>query len=267
MKKSAPKPTSSRWVDFLQLWGLALALMALTIMTASWMLSRLQDPDVMPVRVVKVEGEVRYLNLRQLEEVVYAAVDGSFFSVTLAKVRAEVELLPWVDSVSIRRVWPDTLRVKVVEQQPLARWGKNALVNVRGEIFDPEPIPDFSGLALLEGETQDSVMISQEYQKIETLLDTVGLELEKVRVDARQAWRLWTRSGLELNLGRKQVMPRLSRFARLYPGLSGEDGVRLKKIDLRYTNGFTANWEALPDIHTKGNDPAVEGKASRLAGI
>lgn len=267
MKKSVTKQSHNRLPDFLQLWGLALVSVSLTAFTASWFLHRMQDPTVMPVRLITVEGEVRHLNSKQLEEVVYMAVDGSFFSVNLAKVRAEVELLPWVDSASIRRVWPDTLQVKVVEQQPLARWGKDALVNLRGEIFSPKPMPNFAGLTVLEGEEQNSVGIIQEYQKIETLLGTVGLDLEKVRVDARQAWTLWTRNGLELSLGRKQLMPRLSRFVQLYPGLSGENRAKLKKVDLRYTNGFTASWEALPDLQTNGDDPAGKGKASRLAGI
>ncbi len=249
------------------MWGLALIMVSLTIFLVSWTLGRLHDPNVMPVRLVKVEGELRHLNTKRLEEVVYEAVDGSFFSVSLAQVRAEVERLPWVDSASVRRVWPDTLRVKVVEQQALARWGKDALVNKRGEIFQPRPFPEIPGLAMLQGDEQDAVLISQEYRKIETLLETVGLKLEKVDVDARQAWVLWLQNDLELNLGRKQVMSRLTRFVRLYPGLIGEDRLTLRRVDLRYTNGFTTSWEALPDLQTYGDDPAVKGKASRLAGI
>ncbi len=267
MKRPMTKQPHGELLNFLRLWGLALVLAICFIFTAHWILSRLQDPGLIPVRLVKVEGAVRYLNPKRLEEVVHQAVDGSFFSVSLAKVRAEVELLPWVDSVSIRRVWPDTLLVKVVEQQPLARWGGEALVNHRGEIFRPKPMPNFSGLAVLKGEKQDSVFISREYQKIETLLGTVGLELHKVHVDARQAWLLWTRNGLALNLGRNQLMPRLTRFVQTYPGLSGDNQVRLKKVDLRYTNGFTASWEALPELHSNGDDPAGKGNASRLAGI
>lgn len=267
MKRPLRKQSHGKLFVFLQAWGLTLVLLIFSIFTTPWILSRLHDPDLMPVRLVKVEGAVRHLNPKRLEEVVHKAVDGGFFFVTLAKVRAEVELLPWVDSASIRRTWPDTLLVKVVEQQPLARWGGDALVNLKGEIFRPKPLPVLSGLAVLEGEAQDSVFISREYQKMETLLGTVGLELHKVDVDARQAWLLWTRNGLVLNLGRKQLMPRLTRFVQLYPGLSGDNKARLKKVDLRYTNGFTASWEALPDVQTNGDDPAGKGKASRLAGI
>jgi cell division septal protein FtsQ len=62
-------------------------------------------------------------------------------------------------------------------------------------------------------------------------------------------------------------MPRLTRFVQLYPKLSGEVEARLRGVDLRYTNGFTAHWEMLPDMHSNEAGPAVEGTASRLAGI
>ncbi|MDJ0806480.1 MAG: cell division protein FtsQ/DivIB [Gammaproteobacteria bacterium] len=262
------KPASKHWLEMLARWGYTLMLLLLIVLGLTWSLQRIQDPSVIPVRFVKVEGEVRYLNLDQLQAVVNRVVEQrSFFSVTLAQVLAEVERLPWVDRASIRRIWPDTLQVTVIEQQPLARWGETALVNRRGEVFAPQPMPDVSDLALLEGETQDSMAISRDYQKIETLLQTVGLTLAKVQVDARQAWRLWTRNGLELNLGRKQLMSRLSRFARLFPALNDADEARLKRIDLRYTNGFTANWEALPVRQSMLDDPALGVEASRLAGI
>jgi cell division protein FtsQ len=182
-------------------------------------------------------------------------------------VRSAVEALPWVDKVSIRRVWPDTLKVRVVEQQPLARWGQDALLNRQGEVFRPQPLPKLPQLALLEGEIADAKSISREYQRIETLMNTVGLKLSKVRVDARQAWLLQTRNGIELNLGRKRILPRLTRFVRLYPRLAATRQARLKLVDLRYPNGFSARWESLPEMQSNRHDPAEWGHASRLAGI
>ena len=187
--------------DFLQLWGLGLVLVSGAVLLATWGLQQVRNPQVLPVKVVGIDGDIRYLERTRLEQAVIQAVKGSFFSVDLARVRAEVANLPWVDSVTIRRVWPDTLKVRVVEQQPLARWGKDALLNRRGEIFRPEPLPDFPDLALLEGEPEDALRISREYQRIDTLLQTVGLELTRVQVDARQAWLLHTRNGLGTESG------------------------------------------------------------------
>jgi cell division protein FtsQ len=267
MKRKAQRSRLYRLWDFLQLWGLGLILVGGASLAITWGVQQLRDPQVLPVRVVGIEGEMRFLARERLQRAVIQAIKGSFFSVDLDRIRTEVADLPWVDSVTIRRVWPDTLRVKVLEQQPLARWGKDALLNQRGEIFRPQPLPAFTQLAVLEGQVQDAVGISREFQRIDTLLKTVGLEMSRVRVDARQAWLLHTRDGLEINLGRREILPRLARFVRLYPQLEQSAEARLKRVDLRYTNGFSASWEALPALQSNRRDPAESGPGNRLAGI
>ena len=267
MKRKAKSNRVHRLWDFLQLWGLGLTLVSGAILATTWGLDQLRDPQVLPVRVVGVDGEMRYLQRARLEQAVIEAVRGSFFTVDLARIRGELADLPWVDSVTIRRVWPDTLKVRVVEQQPLARWGDDALLNQRGEIFRPQPLPAFPQLAVLQGQAEDAAGICQEFQRIETLLKTIGLGLSRVQVDARQAWQLRTRDGLEIHLGRKDILPRLARFVRLYPRLQESNQARLKMVDLRYTNGFAASWEALPELQSNRSDPLGSGHGNRLAGI
>ncbi|MEW8585780.1 MAG: FtsQ-type POTRA domain-containing protein, partial [Candidatus Thiodiazotropha sp.] len=89
---------------------------------AGWGVTLLLDPLNMPVRVVSVDGEIKYLDREGLEQTVAQAVSGNFFSVDLVRIRDKIERLPWVKSASVRRVWPDTLAVRVTEQLPLAYW-------------------------------------------------------------------------------------------------------------------------------------------------
>ncbi len=53
------------------------------------------------------------------------------------------ETIPWVDRAGVARSWPRALRVQVVEQKPVARWGEGGLLNTRGEVFvqDAQHIP------------------------------------------------------------------------------------------------------------------------------
>ncbi|MFI0376163.1 MAG: cell division protein FtsQ/DivIB, partial [Candidatus Thiodiazotropha sp.] len=100
-----------------------LLLIALFAGMGGWAISQLLDPMVMPVRVVSVDGEIKYLNKQGLERTVVQAVSGNFFTVDLIRIRNQIEQLPWVKSASVRRIWPDTLAVRVDEQVPLAYWG------------------------------------------------------------------------------------------------------------------------------------------------
>jgi cell division protein FtsQ len=226
-----------------------------------------QDPTVMPIRVVGVDGDIAHLDRQHLENAVAEAVDGSFFSVDLQRIRDKLEQLPWIDSASIRRIWPDTLRVRVVEQVPMAYWGEDGLVSQRGEVFRPEKLPRLKGLALLEGEDERAPHIVREYLRMRTLLETAGLKIERLEVDARQAWCLHTQSGLELNLGRRDVMPRLTRFIKLYPYLLQQTQRQPEIVDLRYTNGFAVRWREKAEARTHLESRAHGSAAARIAGI
>jgi cell division protein FtsQ len=240
--------------------ALALALLGL-------LLAQLRDPQVLPVRVVGVDGEMAHLDRQRLQSVVAEAVDGGFFSVDLQRIRQQLERLPWIESASVRRVWPDTLRVRVVEQVPLAYWGDDALVSQRGEVFRPAKLPQLNGLAVLAGADADAPEITREYLRMRTLLETAGLQLQEVRVDARRAWRLRTADGVVLNLGRREVMPRLTRFVQLYPYLQRQAKRLPQRVDLRYTNGFTVRWRDAGVAEVKSKSRSAQHAAARIAGI
>jgi cell division protein FtsQ len=117
------------------------------------------------------------------------------------------------------------------------------MVSQLAEVFQPETLPKLEGLVTLFGDAQQAKTITREYQRMKTLLDTAGLRLTKVWIDARQAWRIETDSGLLLQLGRRDVMQRLTRFVRLYPELMTQQDRQLVSADLRYTNGFSVQWK------------------------
>jgi cell division protein FtsQ len=240
-----------------------LLLFVLIAALGGWGVTRLLDPMVMPVRVVSVDGEIKYLNKQGLEQTVAQAVSGNFFTVDLVRIRNQIEQLPWVESASVRRVWPDTLAVRVFEQIPLAYWGEEAMVNPQGEVFRPQRLPSLPGLVTLVGEEQSAERVTQGYLKMRTLLQTAGLDLKRLRVDARQSWRIETEGGLLLDLGRRDVMPRLSRFVQLYPFLKGQVELTPERVDLRYTNGFSVYWQAKSEQQAKMDSPS---NVARIAG-
>ncbi|MCG8010636.1 MAG: FtsQ-type POTRA domain-containing protein, partial [Candidatus Thiodiazotropha weberae] len=127
-RQSAKQPQKPLLPENSLLW-LKLALFCLVMISALYWVGRmLGDPAVMPVRTVGVDGEMRFVKRERLEQVVAEAVNGSFFSIDLKRMREQIEAMPWVKQASIRRVWPDKLRVQVTEHQPLAYWGEEAMV-------------------------------------------------------------------------------------------------------------------------------------------
>jgi cell division protein FtsQ len=205
----------------------------------------LAQPDTLPIRSVKVEGEFRYLAQKDVYEALGGLASGGFFNVDVRAVKKAAESLPWVDSASVRRAWPDTLRLEITEQVPLARWGEHRIINVRGDLFQPpiKGLPD--NLPLFNGPVGTGQKVAVNYQLLSKKLAQISLRINEVTLTDRRAWHVRMENGLHLLLGKIVNNERLERFISVYPKLWGKEIARVDSIDLRYTNGFAVSWKKL----------------------
>jgi len=234
-------PSGRRWISPRVLASLLLS--GLLVAGAGWTGALLSDPQTFPVRSIRIIGEFQRLSRAQLQELVAPHAAGGFFHADVAGMRRAVMALPWVDAVSVRRVWPDSLHVLVTEQVPFARWGDKGVLNPRGEVFypDPESVPD--GLPEFTGPMGQEGVVMNAYRDMSRALAPVGLKIRKLVLDERRAWRLELDNGIELKLGRFGHYPRLVQFVRLYPHVLADRAENVRSIDFRYTNGVAVLWK------------------------
>lgn len=236
-----------------------MGLLLITVMGASLTLGVqwLQDPYRFPLRVVKVEGDFRYLQHEGLQQAVAPHIEGGFFTADVAVIRNAVENLPWVYRATVQRVWPDRLRVHIEEQVPVARWGEDGFLNRFGESFIPEWMPAGIELPRLSGPQGHEQTVLKEYRLVVRALAPLGLRVARVRLDERRAWSIETGNGVQLELGRAAAYERLQRFVRSYPAVFAGRLEELQRVDLRYSNGFSVYWQqAVTDADTEKTDKA-----------
>jgi cell division protein FtsQ len=235
----------------------ALIVMILVAVTAALALAyhELTRPGSLPLRVIEIKGEFRHLDAAAIERTVSASIDGGFFTCDLPRLRAAVLAMPWVEEVSIRRVWPDRLRMQVSEQIPLARWGDDALVNVHAQVFRPPSLEGYESLVRLSGPDGSEHRVVEFLQAGLAPARARGLAIREVRLDERRHWWLVFDDGLTLSLGRENVARRLDEFYRVYPGLVAYRGQPPVRVDMRYANGLAVRW-AEPD-----NTPPAGGQS------
>jgi cell division protein FtsQ len=186
------------------------------------------------LREVHVSGPVRHVTRADLERAL-AGIEGNFFTVDLAAVRAALERLPWVRRAEVRRRWPDRLEVILEEHRPLARWEGGGLVSALGELFRGERAGE---LPLFGGPEEAVKEIAIQYEYFRGALAAIGERPVEVRLSARGAWRLKLAGGAWLELGRERVEQRIARFVAAYERALAPLGWRLEHVDLRYANGF-----------------------------
>jgi cell division protein FtsQ len=202
-----------------------------------------------PVERVMVSGDLRQVSRLRLTESVNASLHGGFLRVDLQKIRASVERLPWVYRVVVKRRWPSSLEVQVVEQMPIARWGDQAYLNHAGELFTPAVMIASDELAQLAGPSGSEAELMQHYKLIQDQMQPLGLQLEGLTMDNRGGLRARLSGGGELVFGRGDVNAKMRRFSRVYRAQLAQRMGQLRSVDLRYSHGVAVAW----------TDPAVAG--------
>ncbi len=152
---------------------------------------------------------------------------------SLAAIRDAARRIPWVREATVRRRFPDAVEIAFEAHQPLARWSDDALVSVRGEVFNAELA---AKLPLFRGAATAAPAMAREYPAIAQALAPIG-RVDELRLSPRGAWEVVLDSGLVLALGRGDIHARLARFAAAWPRLP-ENARNSVRADLRYGTGF-----------------------------
>jgi cell division protein FtsQ len=217
-----------------------------------------------PVRTLVIEGTFERVTPIQVEAALAPGLERGFLSLDLEALHERLASVPWVDSVHMRRAWPDTLIVRVSEHRAAARWGERGLLDVRGELFAERAPHAFPELPELEGPEGTEREVASLYLTLRNRLASAQLAIESLRLDERGAWHLGLKSGQEIRLGRRDLEARVDRFFEVVAPALAEQFNRVSYVDLRYTNGFAVGW--LEDSPETTPQPASTSSApSRVA--
>ena len=236
IKKKELPSVSFRWVS----WVLPLAVVCAILFYAE---NHLSHPQTLPVNKIRVHGAFVNVDEAMLHRAISGVIAGGYFNVDVERVREVVEQLPWVHKASVRRVWPDTLSVSVVEQKPVAISKSLGLINQKGEVFKPvnKTLPD--NLPVFEGSVSVNKLMLQKYYEMNGLLEKINRKISYLKFDARHALELKLDNGLTVVLGRDNTELRLKRLTRIYNKILLARINDIELIDLRYTNGMAIGWK------------------------
>ena len=224
---------------FPRLFGLVfiIIIIVLSVYTAKYML----NPNTLPIKYVKVDGIFNRLSQTEVKKNVVENIQGGFFNIDVDKVRVALLNMPWVRDVTVKRVWPDSLKVVVNEQVPSARWGDLGLLNELGEFFSPDDMTKTNDLPLLFGPANSEVKLLSRYRIIQEKLQSLPFRLNasSVTLNDRRAWSFNLENDVRIIIGRNYFDERLNRFLRFVPTLIPDGINKVESIDLRYSNGIS----------------------------
>lgn len=223
----------------LVLLGIGAVVLAACIGVAALTLKKME----FPVKRVAIHGNFVHVSREHVSSAIEPYASVGFFRVDLDAIKTELETLDWVYSANVRRVWPDGLVVKIVEQAPIARWGDNALINRAGGVFAPKDMHQVGDLPLLRGPERSAGALMHNYREFTQLLRPLGVGLKALEMDAKGAFTVYVGDGIPVILGTHQIMDKMRRFAWVYGAKLSQNMKDVERVDLRYANGLAVKWK------------------------
>ncbi|MBL4693581.1 MAG: cell division protein FtsQ/DivIB [Magnetovibrio sp.] len=147
--------------------------------------------------------------------------------------KKRVEHLPWVRNVRIERRLPQTLRVHLIERQPIAIWqnkGTFALVDEDGEVIANADVEQYSKLIQVVGADAPG-RVGGLLELLATQPELKSQVLSAARIGGRR-WDLRMENGIDVRLPEQDAPGALTRLAafEIESGILGKD---VKILDLR----------------------------------
>lgn len=220
--------------------GIAILLMAGLVPWATGKVLGAMDQQIL---AIDVNGEFLGDSRVAIERQAGSWIGKSYFSTDLSDIKADLEKRPWVETVAVRRVWPDRLEINIREKKPLAYWSDGRLVSRTGELFVP-PNPEVAGrLPRLSGPDERVRDVIRMARTISDKLVDHDLGFAGLALERRGAWTLSLSNGIEVVLGRDQVEKRFERFITVYESRLISRSDEVSRVDARYTNGVAVQWK------------------------
>nr|VFK03132.1 MAG: cell division protein FtsQ [Candidatus Kentron sp. H]VFK03533.1 MAG: cell division protein FtsQ [Candidatus Kentron sp. H]VFK06682.1 MAG: cell division protein FtsQ [Candidatus Kentron sp. H] len=210
-----------------------------------------------PISHVRVAGKLREITEASLREAVFPHLENGFFGLDVAAVRADVLKLPWLKSVSVRRIWPGSLHIAVIEHEAEARWYDGGLIAIDGTLFYPPPEGYPVDLPVLKGTPKIHAEMLGQYRELQLTLDPIAREIRQFTRTERPIWKIELDTGLTIVLDEKNPITAVEQFARTASAVLGERIDDVLSVDLRYANGFAVRWRPVESLNSGG--PGAEG--------
>ncbi len=181
---------------------------------------------------VTIKGR-KFTTRQSLLEVMDISIEQSIFSIDLNQVVQNIKTLPWVESVTLRRIFPNRLHITLVERKILARFQsgtKNFIIDMSGNIIIPYYASIHPELVIIEGKYGNlhARKFLDQLKKYTFIFDNIIY----AKWVANRRWMIELSNGTILHFPENEVDSSLSRLQSiklesLIPSLRGQE------IDLR----------------------------------
>lgn len=202
----------------------------------------LPKEDMLPIDKIRLSGDFNRLDTKNMEKQLEIYLGKGFFSVDIKSIQHEVSLQPWIQAVSVKRIWPDQLHVNIKERQAIARWDGHHLLSAEAVIFEADS-QLFMQLPKINGYSGQTRELLQRYSLMQQQFSMHGISISEMSEDSKGAMSLLLNNRLKVNIGSENNEQKIKHLLAVYPQQIKPRADLIKYIDFRYSNGFAIAWK------------------------
>ena len=176
----------------------------------------------------------RNLSNNYIKDIIEIYKDGSIFNIDLSSIYNKIIQNSWVKEVSVERVLPNIIKIKILENQPIAIWQNkknNKLITANGDIIFDGNVNDFKNdFPIIKG-NKSKENISSILEILETNQNFYENIWSLTFINERR-WDLHFNQGLVVRLPSKDIKKAWEKIIKLQKNYNVLN-LKLTEIDLR----------------------------------
>lgn len=194
-----------------------------------------------PVRNVEVIGSLAPAEAAEVERRLKELNPRRLLSTDLGALREHLLALSWPRLVQVRRVWPDTISIRIERQLVVAKWGGEGYLTAGGKLVGG--LDRSVRVPLLDCEVASPHKALEVYRYLQDIASEDDLEISALAENALGEWHLELASGARAQLGAEALRSRMRRFMQVHRHLAQVNAQPVRYLDLRYTNGVAVRFD------------------------
>lgn len=193
----------------------------------------------LPVQSVRIGGEFVRVSKADIERAVEPLLAQGLFSVDVDELRRAALDVPGVREATVRRVWPDSLDIWVVERVAIARWAGGGYFEIDGTHFALANggAPDDS-LPVLAGPEGSQQRVLDLHVALERALAPLGVPLAGTELTRRGVLYATLHDGPRLVMRPEAVARNVATYANTLARVMAGRLHEIERVDFRYPTGF-----------------------------
>ena len=194
-----------------------------------------------PIKNV-ISSELINVNEDDISKAVKYLYSKSFFDIDLNYLKNKLEKIEWVRKINVRRSYPNEIIIDIEEHTPILIWNNKMYINTYGEKFNVSKIDKNIPILISDESRINEVFTYFKLFNEKLSSRKLDFKITKIMENEIRSLTIGLSSGINIQLGSKDVNNKIPLFFEIYKSLNTRDLNKIRYIDMRYSNGFSVGW-------------------------